>query len=61
MVTPNCLLVTLMSASASVAVAKRRSGVSTWLRKVGGGVNGRVRSAESLRLLRRTRPMPAAV
>ena len=29
--------------------------------KVGGGVNGRVSSGDSLRLLRRTRPTPAAV
>ena len=60
-VTPSRLLVSLMSASDSVAVANRRSGVSMWFMKVGGGVNGRVSSGESLRALRRTRLTPCAV
>ena len=61
MVTPSFLLVSLTSASAKVAVAKRRWGVSTWFMKLAGGVNGRVSSGDSLRVLLRTRAMPSAV
>ena len=61
MVAPSFLPVSLTSANAKVAVANLRSGVSMWFMNVGGGVNGMVSSGESLRELRRTRPMPCAV
>lgn len=60
-VAPSRLPVPLTSASARVAVANRRSGVSLWFMNVGGGSNGRVSSGDSLRALRRTRPKPWAV
>ena len=60
-VAPSRLPVSLTSASARVAVANLRSGVIMWFMKVGGGVNGRVSSGESLRELRRTRRRPCAV
>ena len=59
--TPRCLLVSLISANDKVPVANRRSGVSLWLMKLGGGVNGRVSSGDSLRELCRTRLTPWAV
>ncbi len=60
-VTPRCLPVSLTSASASVAVANLRSASTLWFMKVGGGVNGRVSSAENFLELLRTRLMPWAV
>ena len=60
-VTPSDLQVSLTSLNAKVAVAKRRSGVSMWFMKVGGGVNGIVNSGDSLRELCRTRLIPFAV
>ena len=55
MVTPRCLAVSFTSASASVAVANFRCASTLWFMKLGGGVNGRVSSGESLLGLLRTR------
>ena len=61
MVTPRCLPVSLTSANANVAVANLRTGSTLWFMNVGGGVNGRVNSGDSLRELFCTRRRPCAV
>src|ERR1700756_3384045 len=61
-VKPNALAVAFMSASGSVALANQRCGDTTWLRKVGGALNGSARSGWVPRSLdrRRTRVNPTA-
>jgi hypothetical protein len=59
-VTPSCLPIALTSARSSVALAKVRPGVTTWLRKVAGGWKLRARSGADLDS-RRTRRMPLTV
>ena len=60
-VTPRCLPVCLTSSRDSVVVANRLVESSMWFMKVGGGVNGRVSSGESLCGLCRTLRIPSAV